>query len=89
MIMKHNIQLSESEIGEVIADVSSVVFESALGRLLLSLEEEELVKLEQYLAEEREPEKLVEHLLSTYPNLQQLIDEEAEVLENTAKELNS
>lgn len=84
-----NNTLSDIDSAEVLTDISSLIFEAALGRLLLTLEEDSLTKLEQYLSQKHEPEQLVEHLLVKYPTFRQLIDEEAQALEEKAQALNS
>ena len=81
--------LSDSDTAEVLVDINSLIFEAALGRLLLELEENSLTELEQFLSEDHEPEKLIEHLLAKYPIFQQHLDEETEALEEKAKALNS
>jgi len=87
--MKDLKPLSELDTAEVLADISSVVFEGALGRLLLELEEAQLEELEQYLQHDHEPEQFAEYLLSNYPNFKQYLEEEMGELEEKAKMLHS
>ena len=81
--------LSEAETAEVLTDIGSLIFEASLGRLLLTLNEEQLSELGDYLEENDEPEKLAEYLVEHYPTFQQMIEEEATALEEKAKALNS
>lgn len=81
--------LSEADSAGVLIDIHSVVFESAFGRLLLSLEENQLGELESMLANDNEPEEVIKHLLARYPSFQQFVDEAVQELQEKAEALNS
>ena len=85
----HTNQLSEGDSAAIVQDVSSLIFESALGRLSLELEEQQLAQLEQLLETHKHSESLVTEIVAQYPVFQQYADEAALALQEKAETLNS
>lgn len=70
-----------------LAQLGSVIIDAAVGRLLLSLSEDEVTELESYLSTTEDDNDLFEYLLKTYPNFEKLLQEEATALQTEAEQI--
>lgn len=74
-------EMSESERDALLAQAGSIIIDSAVGRLLLSLSEAEVAQLELYFDTHEKIEDIVSHLFNTYPLFDDIIQEEVIALQ--------
>jgi hypothetical protein len=77
-------KMSPEQRDSFLEKTGTVIIDSAIGRLLSSLEEEKISELESKL-EAIEDDKVFDYLLETYPELEQIIKEESEALRSEAE----
>lgn len=82
-------QLSEGDTAAIMEDVSSLIFESALGRLVLELAPDQLTELEALLETYKDSETLLDELIEHFPKFEHYLNEAAAALEEKAEVLNS
>jgi hypothetical protein len=78
--------LASDKKNELLNDYGQILIEASIGRLLLSLENSQLEKLESYLENVTDDEDVIAYLLRTYPEFQPIVEEEAKALEAQTKE---
>lgn len=80
-------EMSEAQRDDFMKRVGNIVMESSVIRLLATLTEEQIEKLESHLVDESEPEALLKYLLSTYPEFETIIGEEINAFRAEAIEI--
>lgn len=68
--------MSEGERLKLEGNIRELILEAALARLLTTLSPEQLSALEHFAETEPEPERLLQHLSSNYPNFDGILAEE-------------
>ncbi|MFT7644784.1 MAG: hypothetical protein ACI9BF_000442 [Candidatus Paceibacteria bacterium] len=77
-------EMSETERDAFLERVGSVIIDSAVGRLLLSLTEAQIAKLELHLESNSDTSDVFTYLLNEYPNFEKLVEEEVAALRTEA-----
>lgn len=67
-------QLPLEEQAAFLAEIGDVVFQSSLLRLVSTLSDEQQTALEQYLDTEPEPDVLLQYLLETYSDFENILE---------------
>jgi hypothetical protein len=68
-------------------EVGTVVIDSSVGRLLLTLEEAEVEKLQETLANLPEDQDIFAYLLTNYSNFEKIVEEEMNAFYKEAKRI--
>ncbi len=79
--------MPEGQKEEVLERVGNIIIEASVGNLLLSLNEEDLKKLEQYLESVSENDDVFGYLLRKYPDFQSIVEREVEALRSEAEDI--
>ncbi len=79
--------MSESEQNAFLVRAGGIVTDAAVGRLLVSLDEAEVAKLELYINTHEDTDDLLAYLISEYPSFEELLQEEAAALQTEAAEV--
>ena len=69
-------EMSPEQRDAFLEKTGSIIIDAAVGRLLLSMTEEEIAQLETSLGADVAPEDMFTYLLETYPNFEKIINEE-------------
>jgi hypothetical protein len=77
-------EMSETERDAFLERVGSVIIDSAVGRLLLSLTEAQVANLELHLESNSDTSDVFAYLLNEYPNFEKLVEEEVVALRTEA-----
>ena len=80
-------EMSETERDAFLERVGSIIIDSAVGRLLLSLTEEQVVHLELHLESSSENSDVFAYLIKEYPNFEKLVEEEVSALQTEAAKI--
>ena len=78
-------KMSEAERDAFMVQAGGVIFDAAIGRLLLSLNEEEAKQFESYVDSIDDNTDLIKHLFETYQNFEKILQEEAGALKAEAE----
>jgi hypothetical protein len=66
--------LSETEQVAYLSEIGEVVLESALTQLMSDLSDEQVEALEHFVDSEPDTDTLMQHLLSTYPQFESILE---------------
>lgn len=77
-------QMTEAEQQSFFARLSTVILDAALSRLLVSLDEPAVARLQEYLEGAGETEDVLGYLLKEYPDFETFLTEEATALQEEA-----
>jgi hypothetical protein len=80
-------KMGEQEKETFLARAGSIIIEAAIGRLLLSLEPDQVSQIEAYTEAAPETEDIFEYLLKTYPTFESIVEEEAAAFKDEAVEI--
>ncbi len=80
-------EMSEAQKADFVERVGNIVMESAILRLLSTLDEKQVEELETKLVEDVEAEELFAHLLKNYPEFETIIAEEMAAFQNEAEQI--
>lgn len=76
--------MSLEERAATVGKFAELALEAALGRLLLTLDETEQIKLELYVDTHPNDQHTIEYLLKTYPLFTDFLEEEMQALQREA-----
>lgn len=79
--------LSPEEQEVVFARIGGLLLDAAIGRLLLSLDDEQVQILQTYLGGVDESTDILTHLLEVYPEFESMLTEEAAAFQEEAKRI--
>lgn len=80
-------EMSEEEQEVFIERVGSIVLDATVGRLLVSLDEDQVQELENYFDTVAESDDVFLHLIENYPQFEAYLQEEVAGLQSEAKEV--
>lgn len=80
-------EMPEAERDAFFARAGMIIIDAAVGRLLLSLNEVEVAKLELYFDTHEDVEDIMSYLLDTYPTFEDFLQEETLVLQSEAEKV--
>jgi hypothetical protein len=80
-------KMSESEKTAFLERTGSLIIDAAIGRLLLSLEPEQVNKIEAYVDAAPETEDIFAYFLKTYPDFQSIVEEEVAAFQSEATKI--
>jgi hypothetical protein len=78
-------KMSEAEKNAFLERAGNIIIDASVGRLLLSLEPEQVTAIEAYIDAAPEGEDIFEHFLKTYPDFQSIVTEEVTAFQADAK----
>ncbi len=67
--------------------VGNIIIDASVGNLLLTLNEEQVKKLDQYMSNVGEEDDIFAYLLRTYPDFQSIVEKEVAALQEEAEEI--
>ena len=67
--------------------VGGVIIGGSIGRLVVTLEDEQISKLEDYLATVSNDDDIFAYLLRTYPDFQSIVEKEVDSMQSEIKNL--
>lgn len=80
-------KMSPQEQNDFLTRTGEVIINSAVGKLLLSLGEEQVKELEIYIENVPESEDVFAYFLKTYPEFESILEGEMEAFRNGAVEI--
>lgn len=75
-------KMSPSEQNDFLAKTGEIIINSAVGKLLLTLEDEQVETLEKYIENAPETEDVFAYFLENYPSFETIIEKETEAFKN-------
>ena len=79
--------LPENKQVEFLAQISDVIIDSSIMRLITSLEENEVATLQQYIDGATPEDDVFEYLIQTYPTFETIVEEEVLALQTNFAEI--
>jgi hypothetical protein len=79
--------MSEKEKNEFLERAGSIIIDASVGRLLLTLDPEQITKVETYIDVAPETEDIFAYFLKTYPDFQSIVEEEVAAFQSDATEV--
>jgi hypothetical protein len=79
--------MPEKQKEEVVARVGGLIIEASVGALLLTLNEDQLGAIEEYLNHVTDNDDIFAYLLRTYPDFQSIVEKEIAALEQQAADV--
>lgn len=79
--------MPEAQREEFLERVGGIIIEASIGRLLVSLEDDQVSKLEAYMNTVSEEDDIFAHFLRTYPDFQSIVEGEITALREQAIEV--
>jgi len=80
-------QMSESEKAVFLERTGNIIIDGAVGKLLMSLEPDQVAKIEAYVDAAPETTDIFEYFLKTYPDFQSIVEEEVANYQAEATEI--
>ena len=82
-------KMAPQEQDDFLARTGEIIINAAVGKLLLTLEDEQVKKLEEYIEKAPETEDVFAYFLKTYPEFESILEGEMEAFRNGTMEIMS
>lgn len=80
-------KMSDAEKDAFLERAGNIIIDASVGRLLLSLEPDQVAKIEAHVDAAPETEDIFEYFLKTYPDFQSIVEEEVAAFRADATEV--